>query len=262
MAPQDTLLSEKSPLSDNEVSSKPPRGPDRKSRRWIPVAAVIFILIGAACAAILHFGGYALVRSDPLPKHADVALALDGGDVGLRARTAEGVWLLQHGIVDYLLLSLPPKTYWGKSVPVEAYRYYQKRFGKRIAGRIAFCVSNADSTIEEAAIARQCLVAAGWKKVIIVTSNYHTRRASSIWKAALAGSKPAFQVWVQGVKDGTFEPHGWWLNRKYTKTWLFESSKLAWESIFGDGPWKHPPIKGKFFNPASWPRPAVPVVAR
>lgn len=262
MPRHDALLKEPGYLPGNEQNSQHERAAGQTGRHWIRAVAIIGVLIAAAFIALLRFGGYALVHTDPLPKHADVALVLDGGEIGLRARTAEGVRLLQQGIVGYLLLSLPPKSYWGKSVPVEAFGYFKSRFGNQVASHIAFCVSDADSTIEEAGVVRQCLESAGWRKVIVVTSNYHTRRAGNIWRAALAGSQPASQLWVHGVQDGSFEPRGWWLNRKYAKTWLFEASKLAWESVFGDGPWKHPPIKGKFFNPASWPRPAVPVVAR
>ncbi|HLI29817.1 MAG TPA: YdcF family protein [Terriglobia bacterium] len=261
MSHHGTLLKDSGSLPGEEQSSQHEKVARQMGRRWIWAVAIIGTLI-VAFIVLLHFGGYALVHTDPLPKHADVALVLDGGQVGLRARTAEGVRLLQQGIVGYLLLSLPPKTYWGKSVPAEAFHYFKRHFGNQVASHIAFCVSDADSTIEEAGVVRQCLKNAGWRKVIIVTSNYHTRRAGNIWRAALAGSQPAYHLWVHGVRDGSFEPRGWWLNRIYAKTWLFETSKLAWESIFGDGPWQHPPIKGKFFNPASWPRPAVHVVAK
>ncbi|MGH9354817.1 MAG: hypothetical protein ACRD10_01650, partial [Terriglobia bacterium] len=119
MTPQDTLLREREPLLDTQQNppAQPPPSPPRRRRWWIPIIVVAGLLIVAGCTALLRYGGYILVQTDSLPKHADVALVLDGGDVGLRARTAEGVRLLQQGVVNRVMLSLPPKSYWGKSVP-------------------------------------------------------------------------------------------------------------------------------------------------
>ncbi|MGH9438364.1 MAG: YdcF family protein [Terriglobia bacterium] len=254
----DTMLNENSSLPGNGRNPSTGKEPGRPHRRrTLSLAAVIIVLAGAALIMLLRFGGDALVRTDPLPAHADVAVVLDGGIVGLRARTAGGVRLLQQGVVGHLLLSLPPKTYWGKSVPREAASYFRKGFGKQVMARMAFCVSNADSTIEEEGAVQWCLKTAGWNKVIVVTSNYHTRRAGNIWRSALRRSKSAVQLWVDGVEDGSFQPRGWWRNRRYVKTWLFEGSKLAWESVFGDGPWKQPTIKAELFNPAFSRRPAI-----
>lgn len=258
MTPQDTLLREREPLPDPPPNppAQPPPDPPRR-RWWIPVVVVVGLLIIAGFTALLRYGGYALVQTDPLPKHADVAIVLDGGDVGLRARTAEGVHLLQQGVVGRVMLSLPPKSYWGKSVPQEASSYFRKRFGRRIVSQMAFCISNGDSTIEEASALRWCLETAGWRHVILVTSNYHTRRAGDIWRSALHGAHPPFQLWIDGVQDGTFNPSDWWRNRKYVKTWIFEATKLGWESIFGDGPWKQQPVTAELFNPASSRRPVA-----
>ncbi len=255
---QDTWLRESGPLPGVEQDSpktNEPGGPNR--RRALDIVVVVVILAAAALALLLRFGGEVLVHTDPLPAHADVAVVLDGGDVGLSARTAEGVRLLRQGIVGHLLLSLPPKTYWGKSVPREATSYFRKRYGKQVMANMAFCISNADSTIEEEGILEWCLRTAGWSKVIVVTSNYHTRRAGNIWKAALHHSKSSIQLWVDGVRDGNFQAHGWWRKRKWAKTWVFEGSKLGWESVFGDGPWKQPTIKAELFNPAFSRGPAL-----
>lgn len=244
---QNPTVNEERRIPDSEEQAPAAHHASRR-RFWIPAA--IIVIAAAAFILLLRFGGEILVHTDPLPPRADVAVVLDGDQAGLTARTAEAVRLLRRGTVDRILLSLPPKSYWGKSVPVEASEYFSRRYGKSIADKIAFCTSNSDSTIEEEGALQWCLQTAGWKKVIVVTSNYHTRRAGDIWRAALRRSKAPIQLWVDGASDGNFQPRGWWRSRRYTKTWLFEGSKLAWESVFGEGPWRQPPIATQFVDPA------------
>lgn len=216
------------------------------------VIIIIAVILGAGIL-LLHFGGDLLVKTDPLPAHAPVAVVLNGSIAGVLARTAGGVRLLQAGVVDHLMLSVPALSYWGESVPEVANRFFEKHFGTSVASRVVYCVSDADSTHEEAEALRQCLERQGWRTVIVVTSNYHTRRAGRIWRAALRGANPPFTVYVRGVPDGAFEPHGWWRRRQYAKTWLLESSKLVWETIFGLGPWKSSPERGKIVQPGAAP---------
>ncbi|MGH9402970.1 MAG: hypothetical protein ACRD2P_12775, partial [Terriglobia bacterium] len=92
--------------------------------------------------------------------------------------------------------------------------------------------------IQEAHAVEQCLNAGKWRSVIVVTSNYHSRRAGRIWRAALAKADPPFKLYIDGVADGSFQPRGWWRKRTYARTWLLETSKLVWETLFGLGPWK------------------------
>ncbi|HEV2419716.1 MAG TPA: YdcF family protein [Terriglobia bacterium] len=210
---------------------------EHRPPRWLVKVGFAAIVIACLLAVVLRFGGELLVRSGPLPAHADVAVALNGSIAGVLARTSEAVRLLKSGIVDNVIVSIPPKGYWGESIPAEANDYFTKHFGPAVAARIFYCVSSADSTIEEAYAIEECLKARGWTSVVIVTSNYHSRRAGRIWRAELAKAKSSVKLHVDGVADGVFEPRGWWRKRVYAKTWLLETSKLVWETFFGLGPW-------------------------
>lgn len=222
---------------------------DRHKPRWPVKVVITAVVIACIAAALLRFGGGLVVRTDPLPQHAQVAVALNGSIAGVLARTTEAVRLLDRGVVDNVIVSIPPADYWGESIPPEANRYFIRHFGAETAARILYCVSDADSTIQEAHALKQCLDARQFRSVILVTSNYHSRRAGRIWRASLAKASPAFKLYVDGVPDGSFQPRGWWRKRIYTKTWLFEASKLIWESIFGLGPWKGPMPNGTLTSP-------------
>jgi uncharacterized SAM-binding protein YcdF (DUF218 family) len=214
-------------------SSRPaPKMPLHLSR-LISVFLLFAVLI-CGIALLLRFGGYILFVKDPLPLHAEVAVMLAGGDSAEDARLVGALKMLQEGRVDHVMLSVGRAYFMGEWLPDLLRRYVDKTYGPEIAQKVVLCeVSNeVDSTAEEAAALRGCLVAHGWRSVIVVTSNYHTRRAQMIWRAAVAKMEPPFAISVQGVSDGDFEPQGWWRTRRYAKSWLLELTKLTWTCLF------------------------------
>jgi uncharacterized SAM-binding protein YcdF (DUF218 family) len=79
--------------------------------------------------------------------------------------------------------------------------------------------NDADGTIEAANAIVQFAGEHGWKRLIVVTSNYHTRRARYIFrKVAPAG----MEISVASAPDGDFDPERWWENPKSTKAFLGE----------------------------------------
>jgi uncharacterized SAM-binding protein YcdF (DUF218 family) len=65
----------------------------------------------------------------------------------------------------------------------------------------------------------------GVKRVILVTSNYHTRRAGSIFRRAA----PDLEFYVVASPDEFFNPDSWWKNREASKTFIFEWMKTVAE---------------------------------
>lgn len=197
---------------------------------------VLFFLTIPTCgiALLLHFGGDILVIKDPIPQHAQVTVMLAGGDSAEDARLVGSIKMLQEGRVDHVMLSVGRAYFLGEWLPDLLRRHVQNTYGSDISRNVVLCeVSNeVDSTADEATALRGCLVAHGWRSVIVVTSNYHTRRARMIWRAAVAKNEPPFAISVQGVSDGNFEPQGWWRKRRYAKSWLLELTKLTWTCLF------------------------------
>jgi len=58
-----------------------------------------------------------------------------------------------------------------------------------------------------------------WKRVIIVTSNYHTRRTRYIFRRVFPGT---IAVSVAGARDGDFDPEHWFEKRKSIKQFMGE----------------------------------------
>lgn len=78
---------------------------------------------------------------------------------------------------------------------------------------------DADNTKEEAEALRKLLQEKSWKTVIVVTSNYHTRRAKYIVSRIFGGG---ITVRMASARDGDFDPANWYDHRKAVKRFVHE----------------------------------------
>jgi len=85
--------------------------------------------------------------------------------------------------------------------------------------RIIRFPQDGDNTREEAQALRALVVEKNWHSVIVVTSNYHTRRARYIFERVFPDS---VAVRVASARDGGFDPEHWWENRKSLKLFMGE----------------------------------------
>ncbi len=190
---------------------------------WILLAAVIVI------SGVLCWGGRLLISDDPLPQHAAGAVVLQGSLLGERARLAGAVVLLQQGKTDRVLLSVPRESYWGQPISPMVETFIASTYGEEVANRVEFCESavDIDSTADEAKALAECIRERGWRSVVLVTSEYHTRRAGIIWRKTVRQLHLDVLLSVHGVADPEFRSAGWWYERRSAKTWLFEFTKLC-----------------------------------
>jgi uncharacterized SAM-binding protein YcdF (DUF218 family) len=115
--------------------------------------------------------------------------------------------------------------------------------------RIMRSPHDGDNTREEAQALSTLITQQGWRNVIIVTSNYHTRRARYIFERVLPDS---VAVRVSSARDGDFDPQGWWQNRKSLKEFTRELAGMIvaiWE-LRGDKPHTLPPQRTGLVFPA------------
>jgi len=194
--------------------------------RWLLAAAVVILL------GLLRFGGDILIADDPAPPRVNAAIVLQGSIAAEKIRIAGAMNLLQRGVADKAVLSVPRESYWGQSIPPVARSYLERNYGVDLASRFEFCEmpGGVDSTLQEAEALSSCIRGYHWQSIVIVTSNYHTRRAGMLWRR-ITKADPNLHVWVEGVADPEFQPP-WWRHRQSAKVWLLESSKLVW-AIFG-----------------------------
>jgi uncharacterized SAM-binding protein YcdF (DUF218 family) len=77
----------------------------------------------------------------------------------------------------------------------------------------------AQNTREEAIEAARLIESRGWKHILVVTSNYHARRARFIYGRVLPSS---VSLRVSGARDSDFDPSRWWETRQGQKLFMSE----------------------------------------
>ena len=89
--------------------------------------------------------------------------------------------------------------------------------------------SDLDSTRDEAVFVGEYLRSRGIRKILLVTSNFHTRRAARLMRK----QNPWLQVVVIAAPDPYFTPNGWWKSREGQKTFIAAWAKTvaAWLGI-------------------------------
>jgi uncharacterized SAM-binding protein YcdF (DUF218 family) len=118
-------------------------------------------------------GGFLVVDK---PQKADVILVL-GGETD--RRPARGLELFDLGYGARLVLDAPEATIYRWPLPELAQKYAQSL---PEANAITVCAIYGLSTKAEAQEASRCLEKVGGKNVLLLTSDYHTRRAVAIFR--------------------------------------------------------------------------------
>lgn len=161
--------------------------------------------------------GQALVESSP-PEKADIIVVLAGDPTGNRILKAGE--LVRDGYAPLALISGPGDEYGlhecDLAIPFAVKRGYPE-------SEFAHAEHDATSTRAEVAALTPDLRRRGVHKVLLVTSDYHTRRAAKLFRAAA----PEMTVVVTAAPDKYFTPGGWWKNREGQKTFLTEWEKTV-----------------------------------
>jgi uncharacterized SAM-binding protein YcdF (DUF218 family) len=179
----------------------------RSARISLLVLIAIVVLGLLFRNTILAALGSYLVKADA-PEKADIALVLAGDGEGNRILTA--AQLAREGYISQVLVSGPSGMY-GQyecdlAIPFAVKAGYP-------ASYFLHFENNARSTQEEARDAIVRLHQLGVHKVLLVTSDYHTRRAGKIYRTAA----PDLQFVVVSAPDVSFTASGWWHNRQGEK---------------------------------------------
>ncbi len=184
----------------------------RKLALIFTVALLAIIFFHARILAAL--GSYLVVEDQP--KQADIALVLAGDQLGNRIlRAAE---LVRQGYVPKVLVSGPGPVYGlyecDLAIPFAVKAGYPESY-------FIHFEHMAHSTQEEAQDAAAELKKLGARHVLLVTSDYHTRRSARIFRAAA----PDIEFTMIPAHDQYFSAGGWWHNREGEKTFLVEWEK-------------------------------------
>ncbi len=179
------------------------------------LALAIGLAYGSRASWLTRMGEL-LIKSDPLEK-ADIVVVLAGDLHGERILLAAE--LVAKGYAPRVLVS-GPTNYFGiaeheLSIPFAVARGASEEIFD------GFPIE-AHSTLEEASRLDRELRRRGIAKALVVTSNFHTRRARYIFHKH--GSKDVDYVFV-AADYPDFRPEDWWRSRQGRKVFVLESLK-------------------------------------
>ena len=171
------------------------------------------IIIVAAGSQAARF----LVVNEPEKSDAIVVLA---GDTNVRP--ARALELLRQGMAQHVFLDAETRNHIYDMRLIDIAHNYVNRLPD--ANRVSVCPIFGFSTFAEADDVKRCLQPVGANRVLIVTSDYHTRRALMIFRRRL----PQYQFSVTGASDPTEFGEAWWTKREWAKVTFDEWSKTIW----------------------------------
>ncbi|HYR41450.1 MAG TPA: YdcF family protein [Terriglobia bacterium] len=190
---------------------------------------------------VSYFGYEPLLRylagfiiADSEPKKSDAIVLLAGGEPG-RAWGAADLYREKMG--STVILTVEPLT-----SDVIALRQAGVEFltnfdqNKRILlglgvpqESIVRVQPYVQDTFDELTRIRELCEQKHWKSLVIVTSNYHTRRSRLAAKYVL---RPDIEFTVVASRHGGLNPDEWWKNRGDVRTFLIEFEKLVAYTLY------------------------------
>jgi len=182
-----------------------PTEPARKPRLW-PFLALCLI---SACLFVFFHVGRWLIAEDPLQNAA--AIVVLSGRMPDRALEAAKVYKQGRAPQVWLTHSTEPGATLAKlSVPYQGEDVYDKLILIHEGipeSAIHVLEPPIINTADEMTTIGQALASASPRRVILVTSKVHTRRARILWKRLSAANEEAI---VHGVSDDSFDADHWW----------------------------------------------------
>jgi len=178
----------------------------------------LLAIVVAVIAFALNAGRILLVRD---LRHADAIVVLVGET---DRRPALALELLRQGYAPRVLIDASPDVYLYHWTVAEIAEQYIHTLPPEIAASVSVCRESALSTMDEARQARPCLDAVGARSVLVVTSEYHTRRALSMFRHTFPGRS----IGVAGALEPDQFGVRWWRHRQWAKVTLNEWARLLW----------------------------------
>jgi hypothetical protein len=183
---------------------------------WIVVvSAIAWLAVGLAAKA----GSFLIVDA---PRRSDAILVLAGETDKRPQRALE---LLSKGYGRRVVLDVPNNAKLYEFTQIELAQRYIHDLPQGSA--ISICAIYGLSTKDEAKEAERCLQREDAKSVLIVTSDFHTRRALEIFRREF----PGVEFCVAAARNDEGFGIQWWTHRQWAKTFVDEWLRLIWWKV-------------------------------
>jgi uncharacterized SAM-binding protein YcdF (DUF218 family) len=175
---------------------------------------LLFILFVAGLISVVYLARHPLLRLagsfwivDETPEKSD-AIVMLGDDNYNADRATRAAELFKSGMAPRIVASGRYLRPYASVAELEQHDLTDRGVPAAAVVRLPH---RATDTREEALVISQLLSSRGWKRVILVTSNYHTRRSLYICERVF----PAGTILrVVAARDSDYDPDQWWQTRE------------------------------------------------
>lgn len=186
-------------------------------RKSLLAVVALVILCAIFYVPIFSAAGSFLVRASG-PVEADAVFVFAGDGTGRRITKAAE--LVREGYAPVAIVS-GPQAYYGMyecdlAIPFAVHEGYPESYFEHFE-------HNAHSTEEEVDLAAPMIREHGIHRLLLVTTDFHTRRAMKQMRRVL----PDVELTMVAAPDENFTADGWWKSRQGQKTFLYEWLKTV-----------------------------------
>lgn len=204
------------------IFSRPNPSRAHAKQRGGIIFRLLFLMCLVVVLFVLYLARYPLLRLagsfwivDEPPEKSDVIVIL-GDDNYNGDRAARAAELFKSGFAPRILASGRYLRSYASIAQLEQHDLTDRGVP---ASAIVPLSHHADDTHQEALAVSQQLAAHSWRRVILVTSTYHTRRARYICERLF----PAGTILrVVAARDADYSPDSWWKTRLGMKIFFHE----------------------------------------
>jgi hypothetical protein len=187
--------------------------PGARKSLWI---LALSVLAGLSLGLAAKAGSFLIVDA---PRRSDAILVLAGETDRRPQRALE---LLSQGYGRRVVLDVPTNAKLYEFTQIELAQKYIEDLPQ--PSPVSICPINGLSTKDESREAEKCLQREGAKSVLIVTSDFHTRRALEVFRREF----PEREYSVAAARNDQGFGSRWWTHRQWAKTFVDEWLRLIW----------------------------------
>jgi hypothetical protein len=187
--------------------------PGARKSLWI---LALSVLAGLSLGLAAKAGSFLIVDA---PRRSDAILVLAGETDRRPQRALE---LLSQGYGRRVVLDVPTNAKLYEFTQIELAQKYIEDLPQ--PAPVSICPITGLSTKDESREAEKCLQREGAKSVLIVTSDFHTRRALGVFRREF----PEREYSVAAARNDEGFGSRWWTHRQWAKTFVDEWLRLIW----------------------------------
>ena len=192
---------------------------------------IIVVCIVATGAVSLWGAARFLIVNAPAKSDIIVVVAGQNGIGRLR----KALDLFQQGYAKQILLDVNTDLRVYGFPRAQLAEEFVAHISGTAAGKVHVCPIRGESTFEEAAHVDKCVSQYSARSVLLVTSDYHTRRALATFMRIL----PGYHWSVAASEDSAEFGKNWWEHREWAKQTVTEWSRIIWWEAVDR--WRAPP---------------------